>query len=180
MRAPTLPGLADEHCNSLLPQHDPATRELVAIVGQWQVRQFAATDPRMLYGKTHGLLHIQLCHPHLQVSILTPSRLTGGKFEFCSDEQRFAVATWMQLRARCERDLALIELPSVIEIASLQHWLVSPHEDGAMTLLRAWWQGSPLKSWLRDKPAKTSPTETICGAVVRQLPTSAGVVHDVS
>lgn len=176
MRAPTLPGLADEHCNSLLPLHDPATRELVAIVGQWQVRQFAATDPRMLYGRTHGLLHVQLCHPHLQVSILTPSRLTGGKFEFCSNEQRFSVATWAQLRARCSGDV--VGLPSAIEIASLQHWLVSPHEDRTMALLRAWWQGSPLKSWLSDKPAKSSPP--IRSAVVRQLPTSAGVVHDHS
>ncbi len=178
MRAPTQPGAFEEPGNSLLPQHDPKTRELVAMVGHWQIRQFTATDPRVLYGKSHGLLHIQLWQPTQQHSILTPSRLTGGKFEFFSDEKRFSVATWAQLRARCSGDD--VGLPSAIEIASLQHWLVSPHEDGTMALLRAWWQGSPLKSWLCDRPMKTSPTATMCSAVVRQLPTAAGVVHEHS
>ena len=48
MRAPTQPGAFEEPGNSLLPQHDPKTRELVAMVGHWQIRQFTATDPRVL------------------------------------------------------------------------------------------------------------------------------------
>ena len=152
MQAATPNAAAASHGNALLPQHDPTTRELIAIVGMWQVRQFIATDPRMLYGKTHGLSHVQLWQPSAMASVLTPSRLTGGKFEFFDGSRRFAVATWDQL---CRHPAcAGFTLPGTVEVASLQHWLVSPHEDGAMALLRAWWQGTPLKSWLHDRPTR--------------------------
>lgn len=145
MRSATLPGLADTHCNTLLPQHDASTRELIAIVGQWQVRQFAETDPRMLFGNTHGLLHVQLWQPHLHVSILTPSRITGGKFEFCDDFERFAVATWRQMRIRCRRKLDPVGLPAALAFRGLEPWLASPFADRALALMQAWWRGLSLR-----------------------------------
>ena len=46
-----------------------------------ELRQFADDDPRTAYFARRGFAHVQLWHPERRVSVLTPSRLTGGNFE---------------------------------------------------------------------------------------------------
>jgi len=70
----------------LPPLHAPFDRELLARVGPWEVRRHA--DDRFGYFATRSLLHLQLWHPACRVSVLTPSRLTGGRFEIATDTRR--------------------------------------------------------------------------------------------
>ncbi|MCA9690593.1 MAG: hypothetical protein R3A51_09190 [Nannocystaceae bacterium] len=63
------------------PPHDPRERILQRLLGPWHVRQFPPGDARLAYFTPRGLLHLQLWHPEAGVSVLTPSRLTNGRFE---------------------------------------------------------------------------------------------------
>jgi hypothetical protein len=68
------------------PPHDPRERELTLTVDGWQVRLFAGR--KFQYLVMRGFWHLQLWHPSLRVSILTPSRLTRGFYE------AFPIANW--------------------------------------------------------------------------------------
>ncbi len=63
------------------PPHDPTERVLVGHVDDWEVRDFAADDPRYRYLLPRGFGHLQLWHPEARLSILTPSRLTRDRYE---------------------------------------------------------------------------------------------------
>ncbi len=122
------------------PPHDPREREVVSMVGEWEVRQFAATDVKLAYFTSRGFLHMQLWHPVHRISILTPSRLTGGRFEVWSaGGDRVAVARWASIG-----DLVpAVELPRAIEIAAIERWFVLRHEPAEIHLLRVWWSSLP-------------------------------------
>jgi hypothetical protein len=55
-------------------------------IGAWEVRLF--TGRKFQYFVTRGLWHAQLWHPTARISILTPSRLTCGRYE------AFPIADW--------------------------------------------------------------------------------------
>ncbi len=63
------------------PPHDPRERTCVGHIDQWEVRIIRQSEPRHHYFAKRSLLHIQLWHPHLHISILTPSRLTANYYE---------------------------------------------------------------------------------------------------
>jgi hypothetical protein len=78
---------------------------LITRVDGWDVRDFAHQDLRRAYLSASGFAHLQLWHPEARVSVLTPSRLTGDRFE------AFPIAGWK----RATRDYA--ELAALIEDA---------------------------------------------------------------
>lgn len=104
----------------LPPLHAPDDRELLAHVGTWQVRRHALHDERFAYCASRAFLHVQLWRPDRQISILTPSRLTNGRFEIARGWRRASVSTWPGVVAL----LPDHELPSGSELAALTMWLV--------------------------------------------------------
>jgi hypothetical protein len=76
-------------------------------------------------------------HPIERISIVTPSRLTGGNFELWSHGDRIASATWDAI------EMALlgfgVDPPSRNEVRAIERWFVLPFETGAGRLLRTWW-----------------------------------------
>jgi hypothetical protein len=120
--------------------HDPRERVVVSTVGDWQIRQFAETDAKLAYFTGRGFLHVQLWHPEHRVSILTPSRLTGGRFEvWAAGADRVAVTRWSAI----DEALPGIATPRAIEIAAVERWFVLRHEPAEIHLLRVWWSSLP-------------------------------------
>lgn len=112
----TLLGAVDK----LPPLHAPHDRELLARVGPWEVRRHA--DDRCADFATRSLLHLQLWNPVLRVSVLTPSRLTGGRFEIATETRRAWVVDWPGV----VEQLSDHELPNASELAALTLWLIVP------------------------------------------------------
>lgn len=81
------------------PPHDPREREIAHAVGDWEVRVFG--DAKFGFFVERGLWHVQLWNPSARVSVLTPSRLTGGSYEI------FPCAGWKR-RAACHEEVARI------------------------------------------------------------------------
>lgn len=109
---------------ALPPLHAPHDRELFARCGAWQVRRHADADPRFVYLASRELLHLQLWHPAHNTSVLTPSRLTGGRFEIAIGWKRASVSTWPGVVAL----LPDAGLPGGAELAALSMWLVVRRE----------------------------------------------------
>lgn len=63
------------------PPHDPRERIVVTSLDGWEVRNFGPHDRRRAYFAVRGLGHLQLWHAASGVSVLTPSRLTAGRYE---------------------------------------------------------------------------------------------------
>ncbi len=63
------------------PPHDPRERCRVGWINDWHVRIFSRQDIKYGYFARHGFLHLQLWHPILRLSILTPSNLTADHYE---------------------------------------------------------------------------------------------------
>ena len=59
--------------------HDPRERDRVMMLGEWEVRLFG--DRIYEYFRDRGLWHVQLWHPGRRISLLSPSRLTRGRWE---------------------------------------------------------------------------------------------------
>jgi hypothetical protein len=121
------------------PLHDPDDRVLLAELGAWQLRQFAEHDSRLAYFAAKGFAHVQLWHAASRISIVSPSKLTGGNFEVWIEDARFAAATWAPIEE------ALIEYrvepPNHHEIRAIERWFVLRDESRAGRLLRSWWAG---------------------------------------
>jgi hypothetical protein len=111
----------------LPPLHAPHDRELLAHLGRWQVRRHAARDERFAYLAARAFLHLQLWHPEHNISILTPSQLTRGRFEIAVGAHRAWVPTWPGVVAQ----LPDHQLPSGSELAALTMWLVVRSEVDA-------------------------------------------------
>lgn len=113
--------------------HAPEQRELLAMVEAWEIRRFPGTPLR-------AMVHVQLWHPDLDVSIITPSRATAGCFEARIDGDHLIARTWDVLR----RELVKrgVVPPGRHTIRSLERWFVLSTESTRGRLLRAWWAGT--------------------------------------
>jgi hypothetical protein len=112
----------------LPPLHVPSDRELLARVGPWEVRRHAVADERFAYFASRALLHLQLWHPEQRISVLTPSRLTGGRFELARGARRASVANWAGVVAQ----LPDHDLPGSAELVALTMSLVVRCEVAAI------------------------------------------------
>ena len=104
--------------------HDPNERVVLDQVGDWEVRAFAVADPKYDYFVRRGFLHLQLWHPERRVSVLTPSRLTLGRYEI------FPVNGWKLPETDLHEVAAIVlrnhvlDLPSPKRIQTLESWFV--------------------------------------------------------
>lgn len=117
----------EHRIGALPPLHSPFDRELLARIGPWEVRRHATDDGRFAYFATRSMLHVQLWHPEHRVSVLTPSLLTGGRFEIAFSTRRAWVADWDGVLGQ----LPDHELPRRSELAALSLWLVVRNETSA-------------------------------------------------
>lgn len=110
------------------PPHDARERVRLLSVEGWEVRVFAESDPKHAYFAARGLLHLQLWEPRSGVSILTPSRLTCGRFE------AFPIEGWKRAAPDYATIAALIRLahgvaaPSSATVLTLMRWYLRPAE----------------------------------------------------
>ena len=118
------------------PPHDPRERERVAVTGAWEVRQFPADDPKLAYFAPRGFLHVQLWHPGEGVSVLTPSKLTGGLYAIWSPDARLDCAGWDDVVCALPR----LIVPGAAQVRAFERWLVTAHEPRHVHLLRHVWR----------------------------------------
>jgi len=120
--------------------HDPRERDEIARVGAWQVRQFSPGDAKLAYFTSRGFLHVQLWHAGAGISVLTPSRLTAGRFEaWLPGGQRPASYAWRDLMPHLDP----VVIPTPAEVRAVERWFVARHEPPEVRLLRAWWAAAP-------------------------------------
>jgi hypothetical protein len=128
--------------SSLPSPHEPGERTLVAWVGLWEVRQFPDGDARLAHVRARGFHHLQLWSPAARISILTPSRLTAGRFEVWREGgERWSADTWRQVTEQ----LSGIALPSALEISALESWFIEREGPRALRLLRVWRRRAPSR-----------------------------------
>ena len=113
----------------LHPLHDPNERVLVGCHGPWEVRAHARNSKRHHCFAPRGLLHIQLWYPERNVSVLTQSALTDGRFEVCSEHRRVRPCCPKHL----QNTLASMDLlPLCMHLVrSYESWLVHAPALGA-------------------------------------------------
>jgi hypothetical protein len=113
------------------PPHDPRERVAVATIDGWEVRVFPPDDRKFSYFVTRGFLHVQLWHPQARVSVLTPSRLTGGQYEaFPCGGWKAPVDEPAPLRDLIGRTHG-IAMPSLPRLAAIIAWYVHAEERRA-------------------------------------------------
>lgn len=110
--------------------HDPDARVPVLRVGDWEVRALRRGSPRFRRLHRRGGLHVQLWDPAAGVSVVTPSALTGQRFEICRRGDRpIAVPRPPQLHGTVA-DLGAAPLPTMREIALLADWFTRAGRRG--------------------------------------------------
>ncbi len=109
--------------------HDPREREVVASAGGWEVLQFPEGDSRIRYFAPRDMLHLQLWHPGRRISILTPSRITGGLYEvvLASFGDRGRTSSLPALREAL-REVLSVDLPSDRQFQRWTSWYVERYE----------------------------------------------------
>jgi hypothetical protein len=129
--------------------HDPADRVPLARIGEWEVRRFEEDGALFGYAAPRGLLHLQLWHPRRAVSLLTPSRLTGGRYE------AFPIAGWK---------LAAKSLEVIGGVVRGEHGVVVP-SPGRMRALERWFVTAAERVALREWMAKRIGADRAMGYV---------------
>lgn len=99
--------------------------------------QFATDDARLSYLAARQMLHLQLWHEGLGVSVLTPSRLTGGLYEvmLAAHADRGRTPSQGALRAALSEALGL-DLPPERQLARWTTWFVDRYVRESGTSLR--------------------------------------------
>jgi hypothetical protein len=120
------------------PPHAPEDRVAIsALDAGWEVRQFAEADRKLAYFAARGFAHLQLWQPAARVSVLTPSRITGGNFELWSQGARVPCRRWDDVADLL--DAERVAAPGRAAIRALERWFILAHEPAAGRLLRCWW-----------------------------------------
>jgi hypothetical protein len=93
----------------------------VALFAQWEVRIFHPARRMHRYFAPRGFLHLQLWEAELGFSLLTPSRLTAGRYE------AYPVGGWKLAHRSLEtlRGLLPVEIPDEALIRELEHFYVT-------------------------------------------------------
>ena len=113
------------------PPHDPRERTPVATIDGWEIRIFPEQDRRAAYFAPRGFLHAQLWHAEARVSVLTPSRLTGGLFELFPYQGWKAPVCEPALLCALVNETHGVALPSPRRLAAIIEWFVRAAERRA-------------------------------------------------
>lgn len=93
------------------PPHDPRDRVLLDVIEGWEIRVFEPGSRMERYFSDCGFDHLQLWHASLGFSLLTPSRLTEGRFEvYPLADWKYSVSDYRVLK-EIVRQTIQIELP---------------------------------------------------------------------
>ena len=105
--------------------HDPRDRIAVAGVDAWEVRVFPPGSRHHRYFAGREMLHLQLWDARRGISVLTPSRITAGRYEvFPVHDWKLAVADFQELRELVAKELG-IRLPGTRRQRALEEWFVA-------------------------------------------------------
>src|SRR5262249_22205997 len=116
------------------PPHDPRERELVFLIGGpragWELRAFSGPQLDLLFSYCFG--HVQLWHAAAGISILTPSRMTCGRYEAFPVEGRPRQADdYDELSA-----LLGVTCPGRAALAFIERCFVARHERASSPAFR--------------------------------------------
>jgi hypothetical protein len=116
-------GRAELRRTPALPRpHDPEDRVTIAVLGRWELRDFAAGSSFALFFARHQIEHRQLLDAELGISVLTPSPLTGEQFELCdANGVRFRTIRERALREHVRARYG-VELPGGVTLRALVRW----------------------------------------------------------
>lgn len=102
--------------------HDPEDRVTIAVLGRWELRDFAAGSTFAAFFARHQVEHRQLLDVELGVSVLTPSPLTDDQFELCDARGwRFRAGRERAMREHV-RERYGVELPQGVTLRALVRW----------------------------------------------------------
>lgn len=87
----------------LPPMHDPDRRVEVAVIPGWEVRVLPFNHPGSASLARRGMHHLQLWSPLWQISAVSPSALTDGRWEVVRGDQRLRVHCVHHLGRVCEQ-----------------------------------------------------------------------------
>ena len=103
----------DANCRTPAAPHDPWERAAVHARYGWEIRTYPWNSRLHRVASDNGTLHLQIWYPAVGLSILTPSRLTGGKYEVqmadervrmcCAATMAEIVYDWAGVRLPCSR-----------------------------------------------------------------------------
>jgi hypothetical protein len=114
--------------------HGSSGRSCAADATRWEVRAFPVSGRMHRYFAPRGLLHVQLWQPEAAVSVLTPSRLTLGRWEvFPVDGWKLAADRVAELR-RLIRARFGIEPPTPAQLTAVRSWFVDREARRARAL----------------------------------------------
>ena len=154
------------------PPHDPRERTAVASIDGWEIRIFPEGDRKAEYFAPRGFLHAQLWHPVARVSVLTPSRLTGGLFElFPYQGWKAPVCEPSLLRALVVETHGL-PFPCPKRLAAIIEWYVRAAERRAR---QASEPAIPTASHATLPKPKTPERKKPCPPEFKQLPPTSVV-----
>ncbi len=116
--------------------HDPRDRIVVERLdggrcgnplSAWEARVFDPAGPFHVYFLGRNLLHLQLWQPWFGISILTPSRLTGGRWEAWPVRGwKSGALDYASLTAALTREFA-VALPALAAVdACCARWVATP------------------------------------------------------
>lgn len=117
--------------------HHPSDRVRVRRAGRggiWEVRIFSPASPLYERLARRGMLHLQLWHPGSGVSVLSPSALTGYRFEAFPIEGWTAGCFGFERVHEAVRLHHGLELPARDEVESLETAFVAWPECCARAL----------------------------------------------
>jgi hypothetical protein len=111
--------------------HGSSGRSSAVAATRWEVRAFPAGGRMHRYFAPRGLLHVQLWQPESEVSVLTPSRLTLGRWEvFPVDGWKLGADRVAELR-RLIRIRFGVEPPTPTQLTAVRAWFVDREERRA-------------------------------------------------
>jgi hypothetical protein len=101
------------------PPHDPRDRVLLDVIEGWEIRVFEPGSRMERYFSDCGFDHLQLWHAPTGFSLLTPSRLTEGRFEvFPLGGWKYSASDYRILQ-EIVRQTVQIDLPRRLVIETL-------------------------------------------------------------
>jgi hypothetical protein len=154
------------------PPHDPRERAAVASIDGWEIRIFPEGDRRAEYFTPRGFLHAQLWHPQARVSVLTPSRLTGGLFELYPYQGWKAPVCEPSLLRALVVETHGLPFPCPKRLAAIIEWYVRAAERHAD---QASEPAIPTAPQLAPPTPKRSERKKPCPPEFKQLPPTSVV-----
>ena len=111
--------------------HHPHDRVCLHEEGGWELTIFARNDPRHADLACRGMLHMQLWHPELELSVLTPSQLSGGVYSVSAPGLRKRICCYDHLTDFLSANFGVAPL-CFHKLAHFETWFIRAAEIGVV------------------------------------------------